>query len=68
MRLTERQKALQDACISLVETINATGGIAKDSHGLFHPVADPEWIDLGSAYMEACYALKREPKLVGEEP
>lgn len=42
----------------LIDTINATGGIGRD----LKPAADPTWIDLGLAYIQACEELGVEPK------
>jgi hypothetical protein len=44
-----------------VEAVEATGGVLIDHQGLACPVADPDWIDLGEAYLHACRALGREP-------
>ncbi len=50
------------ALLALVETIDATGGVVYDgrNHG---PIADEDWIDLADAYLKACHALGREPKV-----
>jgi hypothetical protein len=56
------RKVLQD----LVDTVGCTGGVEKDDHGLYCPVADPEWVDLGCVYLDACDVLGVEPKV--EEP
>lgn len=59
----ETKKALQQ----FVEAINATGGVAKEEEtGLYAPVADASWIDLGEAYLDACKALGVEPVKDGE--
>jgi len=63
MDTTELVKAL----VSFVDAINATGGITRDHRGFAVPVADPEWIDLGSAYEEACNALGKQPLVVEPE-
>jgi len=42
-------------------TINANGGIILDDDGLTAPAGDPEWIDLGEVYMQACALLNTEP-------
>jgi hypothetical protein len=49
--------ALEALCL----TIEATGGIEYGSHGEPMPLADPEWIDMGEAYLTACNVLGREP-------
>jgi hypothetical protein len=45
-----------------VDAINATGGVTRDEKGYHAPAADPEWIDLGSAYLYACRALGVSPQ------
>jgi hypothetical protein len=52
---------------SFIGTIEATGGIYRDRKGWACPVGDPEWIDLGEAYLQACRALKREVLVADEE-
>ena len=42
------------ALLSFINTINACGGVFKDSHGLYCPVGDPAWVDSGEAYVKAC--------------
>jgi hypothetical protein len=44
----------KDAAQLLIETINATGGLLEFSDGTYAPRGDPEWIDLGEAYLAAC--------------
>ncbi len=46
----------------VIEAIEATGGVYQFESGHFAPVADPEWIDMGEAYVSICNALGREPK------
>jgi hypothetical protein len=45
----------------LVATIEATGGLRQFSDGTVAPQGDPEWIDLGEAYLLACAELQRLP-------
>jgi hypothetical protein len=59
----ELTKALE----CFVEAIEATGGIAIDGQGYACPVADPDWIDLGDAYLKACRALGRKPVQTEDE-
>lgn len=54
--------ALQ-AVRSLVDSINATGGIAYDRKGSPIPVGDPEWVDLAIAYLHGCRSLGVTPLL-----
>lgn len=59
------QDALQEACEKFCETIEATGGLADLGPGTggLVPAADDEWGDLADAYLCACKALGREPKI-----
>jgi hypothetical protein len=45
----------------LVATIEATGGLRQFRDGTVAPQGDPEWIDLGEAYLLACAELQRLP-------
>ena len=40
-------------------TVEATGGVRKDEAGYYVPAIDPEWIDLGEAYVAMCRTLGR---------
>lgn len=53
---------LAEAATTLVDVINATGGIYQNSKGSDVPVEDPEWGALADAYTDACDALKVDPK------
>ena len=59
----EKARAMQEALNKFVADIDATGGVFVSSSILVHPVADPEWTDLGETYMHACEALGRDPIL-----
>lgn len=48
--------------VSFCTTIEATGGVQVDRSGFAAPKGDPEWIDLGEAYLAACELLGRRPK------
>lgn len=52
-----------EALTEFINAIEATGGCVLDDRDMATPVADPEWVDLGEAYLKACEALCREPKL-----
>lgn len=51
----------------LISTIEATGGVIAYEDGTFGPVGDPEWIDLGDAYVSACEEAGREPRISNED-
>lgn len=50
-----------------VDDIEATGGVMARESGLFVPLGDPEWIDLGELYIKACKALAHKPLIVGRK-
>lgn len=58
-QLTASQKAL----LCLVDTVDATGGVVAFENGTHEPVGARDWVDLGDAYIEACKALQRGPKI-----
>ncbi len=58
MKRVTKDRALKD----FIEAINATGGVEFSGRGECAPVADPDWIDLGSAYLAACAAIGVSPK------
>ncbi len=43
-----------DSAQQLVDAINATGGVVVVGPGQYAPLCDPDWIDLGLAYISAC--------------
>jgi hypothetical protein len=45
------------------DDIDATGGIVISERGEYEPVADQDWVDLGSTYVTACHVLGREPMI-----
>jgi hypothetical protein len=53
-------QALRD----FVLTVEVTGGIFTDveAGGVVAPYADPDWCDVGEAYLLACTALGRQPR------
>jgi len=55
--LIECEKLLEE----FVENIDDTGGLGEMKPGVFAPLADPSWSDLGDLYIRACKALGREP-------
>ena len=56
---------LRAALDTFIDTIEATGGCVRDQDGHVAPEGDPDWIDLGEAYVRACAALGRTPLIVG---
>lgn len=55
------------ALTALVNTIEATGGLIDDPQGGgFVPAGDEDWLDLADAYVLACDALGRKPKIQQE--
>jgi hypothetical protein len=56
---------LQGALQSFIRTVNTTGGVEL-IEGTHCPVADPDWIDLGTAYITACAVLDVKPEIVNE--
>jgi hypothetical protein len=59
MPCTTKTEALLNFCT----TIESTGGVIQYKDGNYAPEGDPEWIDLGDAYLAACAALERKPKV-----
>lgn len=71
--LPEKYKPLKDAMerrrralLSLIDTIDSTGGIIEPAEGMWYPAADEDWVDLAEAYVEACAALDTTPKIIKE--
>jgi hypothetical protein len=60
------QGAMRNALENFIGTVEATGGVCLDEEGHYVPVADPEWMDLGGAYLVACAALHRQPMIVAQ--
>ena len=56
---------MKSAAEMLVDTIEATGGVFPFALR-YAPVGDPDWIDIGWAYIKACDELGREP-FISEE-
>lgn len=52
-------EALTRCLEQFVEDIESTGGVLEASDGLYAPVSDPDWIDLGHTYLGACSLLGR---------
>ena len=52
---------------AFIETIEATGGCIRNEGGLVAPAGDPDWTDLGDAYIRACTATGLAPRIAGTE-
>ena len=59
----EQGDLLRAALWNLISTVEATGGVAEDQYGNTAPQADPDWLDLGEAYLAACTAVDHEPRV-----
>jgi len=59
----DQQHAAHSALADFVGTINATGGVMQTHEGLYAPVGDEDWMDLGDAYLKACHAIGLLPKI-----
>lgn len=55
--------AARNAAQDLIDTIDATGGLTGEDT----PVGDPEWLDLGMAYIRACEEMNVPPWYAEEE-
>jgi len=51
---------MEQALISIIETIQSSGGLLEFSDGLVAPSADPTWTDLGHDILNAHGALKKD--------
>lgn len=61
------RKRMERALKLLIDTIEATGGVVETETGNYAPVGDPDWIDLGDAYVAACQVIGRLPKVAEED-
>lgn len=56
---------LESVLKSFIDAVNSTRGvIASVKNGAYSdiaPMIDPEWIDLGDVYLEACAVLEVKP-------
>lgn len=64
--LLEAAERRRRALLSLIDTIDSTGGVIEPKGGMWYPAADEDWVDLAEAYVEACAALGTEPKITKE--
>lgn len=51
----------ESAALRLISTIENTGGLIAYADGTFGPECDPDWIDLGKAYLAACAEVGKDP-------
>lgn len=51
---------MQEALISLIQDVQATGGIITFTDGISAPAVDPTWTDLGKTVLMAYDALEKE--------
>ncbi len=56
--------AMRSALDAIIDTIEASGGGIRGEDGLLSPEGDPDWIDLGEAYVLACTAIGRTPLII----
>lgn len=54
---------LDEALSAFFAAIESTGGVARNAKGLYEPAGDPEWIDLGYAYVRLCASIGRKPMI-----
>ena len=55
--------AVRAALHEFIKTIEATGGCVRDEGDTVVPAGDPDWLDLADAYLRACKALGRAPRI-----
>lgn len=53
----------KDCAHKLIDTINHTGGLVAFANGTYGPQCDPDWLDLGDAYLAACHEKGVEPRI-----
>jgi hypothetical protein len=59
--------AVRAALDGFIEAIESTGGCFRNEGGVLTPVGDPDWTDLGDAYVRACAAIGRTPLIAPPE-
>ena len=57
--------AMRAALDAFIDTIEATRRLHPRRGRTVAPEGDPDWIDLGEAYVRACTAIGRTPLIVG---
>ena len=65
--MAKKPETTEESLMEFIKTIEDTGGVALNAKGLYEPLADRDWIDLGDAYVNACEVLKRKPMIEEEE-
>lgn len=66
MIIQKKPPTAESALVEFLETIEATGGVRMTHKGYPSPLGEPEWTDLGSAYLNGCEALGRKPKIIAD--
>jgi hypothetical protein len=57
-----KENQYRAALIAFVEAIESVGGVTEHTDNLDGgPITNPEWLDLGDAYRDACKVLGQEP-------
>jgi len=60
----EEQLAItRDALAAFCYTVETLGGVFMDADDWPRPVGDPDWADLGRAYVDGCKVLGWEVKI-----
>ncbi|MGP0068949.1 MAG: hypothetical protein ACLQGP_35780 [Isosphaeraceae bacterium] len=55
--------AVREALHGFIETIEAAGGCVRNEGDTVAPAGDLDWLDLADAYLRACRAMGREPRI-----
>jgi hypothetical protein len=55
---------LDNALTQFFDTIESTGGVTKSAKGLYEPGGDPDWVDLGEAYVNLAEAVGHTPVIL----
>ncbi len=58
MTKEEQFKEMTETLLDLIATIETTGGVEINYRGAPEPAGDPEWTDLGEAYVRAKAVIK----------
>lgn len=66
-KAVEAAADVRSALLAFIDTIEGTGGVLETRTGLYRPVGDEEWIDLGETYVCACKVLNLVPHITKED-